>query len=520
MARKIFLFIVLVAFALIAVLVVSTLVLKDTNELIVKDTSEETEAEAVKETTEVALKPTKTTLFATMLAFNTNEGMRGISKGPEVLMNGWSSLLADEDNYERFLSELIRAFEKNATLADETGFSSNRDVVGAFVWNVIEPTKGEYNWSIPDATLKAAGQARVTLSAVIQPFASWDQTEITAEEYKEKCSAIDFGYYDFKAGAVKDWDAYEQFLAATVERYDGDGIEDMQNLATRVEAWEIGNEIEGSCGGFSGDPEGYIELLRSSYETIKQADPTAIVLNGGALEILGFDGKKIKDISEFWEEFFDLNGDRYIDAFNFHHNHERGGADATPDRWVKTIGFFNDLMENSDGKKPLWVTEFGTYSGTPSGSSRPGGSSGDAQTLPTQSAEFQASWYFRYAVIGFANGLERIFIDLEGDDKAGIGASSLYNEGPGKDGTPRAFLATLQAMADVLNGFEEVEEIANGQYAFTVGDKTIYALWSGSLPLDLREKTLTVIGVDGEEDSLTSDELDLSEDAPVLVWLE
>ena len=47
---------------------------------------------------------------------------------------------------------------------------------------------------------------------------------------------------------------------------------------------EIGNEIEGSCGGFSGDPEGYIELLRSSYETIKQADPTAIVLNGGALK--------------------------------------------------------------------------------------------------------------------------------------------------------------------------------------------------------------------------------------------
>ena len=142
-----------------------------------------------------------------MLAFNTNEGMRGISKGPEVLMNGWSSLLADEGNYERFLSELIRAFEKMRLSLMRLAFSSNRDVVGAFVWNVIEPTK--------ENTIGAYLMPRSRLPGSRNPlrchstFASWDQTEITAEEYKEKCSAIDFGYYDFQAEAVKDWDAYE-----------------------------------------------------------------------------------------------------------------------------------------------------------------------------------------------------------------------------------------------------------------------------------------------------------------------
>ena len=129
----------------------------------------------------------------------------------------------------------------------------------------------------------------------MQPFVNWDQTDITAEEYKEKCGAIDFGYYDFKAGQVSDWEAFEKFLTATVERYDGDGKNDMPGLTTRVEAWEIGNEIEGSCGGFSGDPEGYIELLSASYRIIKEADPTAIVLNGGALEVLGFDGQNKGD---------------------------------------------------------------------------------------------------------------------------------------------------------------------------------------------------------------------------------
>ena len=51
----------------------------------------------------------------------------------------------------------------------ETGFSSNRDIVGAFTWNVIETDKGTYDWAIPDATLAAAGDAGVALSAVVQP---------------------------------------------------------------------------------------------------------------------------------------------------------------------------------------------------------------------------------------------------------------------------------------------------------------------------------------------------------------
>ena len=67
---------------------------------------------------------------------------------------------------------------------------------------------------------------------------------------------------------------------------------------------EIGNEIEGSCGGFSGDLRDTSSSL-FSYETIKQADPTAIVLNGGALKFLDLT-EKIKDISEFWEEFLTL----------------------------------------------------------------------------------------------------------------------------------------------------------------------------------------------------------------------
>lgn len=510
MARKIFLFIILVAFALIGILVVSTFFLNDTDDVVVQKTDEPPSSD-----TETASE--KTTLFATMLAFNSNDGLGGQPQMQQLLMDGWSTLRADEGAIQIYFANLKRAFEQNAVIADETGFSSNRDVVGAFVWNVIEPKKGTYDWNLTDATMKSAGDAGMVMSAVIQPFASWDQ-EVDPNDYKENCKAIDFGYYDFKAGPVTDIDAYKNFLASVVERYDGDGVDDMPGLTTRVEDWEIGNEYDGSCGGYQNNPEGYGELLKISYATIKQADPTALVLNAGALEIIG-NGPGPEETKKFWETFFQKGYDQYLDVFNFHYNKERNGAEETPDDWIAHLDFWSELMEGSDGKKPLWVTEFGTYSGTPKASVPPGENVARAQTLPTQSAQFQSSWFFRYAVIGFSKGLERIFIDLEGSDQSGIGASSLFNQGPGKDGEPRAFFTTLQAMAEVLDGFSAVEEIAQGHYQFTVGDRTVYALWNGSLPLDLRGQTLTVVGIDGEEQTVKANDLELSEDTPVLVWI-
>ncbi|MFA4845229.1 MAG: beta-galactosidase [Patescibacteria group bacterium] len=513
MAHKIFLFIVLVAFALVGVLVVSTLVLNETNEAVVQET-DLTQDENPKEN----LEPSKTTLFATMLAFNSNDGLLGGGEIASLLMDGWSSLSDDENVIQIYFTNLKRAFKQNAKLADETGFSSNRDVVGAFVWNVIEPEKGTYDWSLTDATMQGAGDAEIVMSAVIQPFASWDQTT-DPDEYKETCKAIDFGYFDFKAGTVNDWEAYKTFLSAVVERYDGDGESDMPGLATRVEAWEIGNEYDGSCGGHEKNPEGYGELLKISYETIKIADPDALVLNAGALEVIGF-GPGPEETKEFWKTFFEEGYDQYLDVFNFHYNKERNGAEETPDDWIAHLDFWNALMEDSQGVKPLWVTEFGTYSGTPKASVPPGEDFSKARSLKTQSAQFQSSWFFRYAVIGFESGVERIFIDLQGRDNNGIGASSIFNQDPGKNGEPRAFLTTLQAMTKVLDGFTAVEKIAEGQYQFTVGDNIIFALWSGSLPLDLRGQAVTRVGIDGSQTMVTADDLKYSEEAPILVWIE
>ena len=462
---------------------------------------------------------TKTNLFATMLAFNSNDGLAGQKTMQDLMMQGWSTLIADPNAYAKFLSALNFNLTRNAKLAATTNFSSNRDVVGAFVWNVIEPTKGTYDWSVPDQTMKAAGTANMTLSAVVQPFTNWDQTATSEATYRQNCQAIDFGYYDFKGAPPTDLAAYSAFLTDTVERYDGDGVDDMPGLTTKVEDWEIGNEVEGPCGGYANNPSAYLTLLKTSYEAIKKADPTAKVLNAGALEIIGV-GPGPAETKKFWQDFFAAGGDQYLDAFNFHYNSERAGAATTDANWLAHLKFFNDELASSHGQKPLWVTEFGTYSGTPAQQGGPGQPPSSSHNLPTQSEDFQAAWYFRYAITGFANHLARMFVDLQGSDQGGIGASSLYRQIMNQQGgstEARAFLATLQALGNNLASFTDVKQLATGQYQFTLPGKTVYALWSGSTPATLTGQ-VTQIDLHGTESTVDASALTFSSASPILVW--
>ncbi|MDP4007228.1 MAG: hypothetical protein Q8P55_01355, partial [bacterium] len=139
-------------------------------------------------------------------------------------------------------------------------------------------------------------------------------------------------------------------MKKTVERY-----------KDKVAVWEIGNEVEGQCGGYQNNPEGYLKLLKISYGIIKEIDPEAKVLNGGALEFLD------DSIKNFWTKFFQLGGDQYLDYFNVHYNMERiQNAKLNPATFQEVLAFYNNLMDKNGGRKPLYLTEFGIYSGSPS----------------------------------------------------------------------------------------------------------------------------------------------------------
>ena len=461
----------------------------------------------------------KASQFGTMLAYNINDAAMQ-AKTVKNIQNGWSGFRKDKTSYQALKNSLAVVSKERTAIIKKADFSVNREVAAYFTWNVIEPEKGQYDWELTDAIVQAAKESGIKLTAVVQPFATWDQKNTYAPP---ECKALDFAYYDYKAGAPNDWNAYENFLTKLAERYKG-----------TVAYWEIGNEVEGGCGGFMDNAENYVKLLSISYKTIKKADPQARVLNGGALDVTGI---KSRERERLLKEFFELGGGQYIDYFNLHYNIERSGAGgANPDSasFLDTLNFFNSLMEKNNGRKPLWITEFGTYSGTPSSQfsfqagagSQPstqqqpkpdsqGGTTPKKQmSFPTQSQEFQAAWYFRNSIIGFANGANRIFIDLIGRDNDVIGGSAVFN----LEGEPRLFATTLKTIAIKISGFSKAEKISEGQYRFMVNGKLVYVLWSGALPKEIQGKAIETDML-GTEDIVEASDISLRSDNPVFVEL-
>jgi len=209
-------------------------------------------------------------LFGTMLAFNINDAALNLSGS---IQKGWTEFRKDAAAYKTLTSNLEKNIRTRTALVRATGFSLDRELVPYFTWNIIEPSKGQFDWDLTDLYAQAATNAGVKISAVIQPFASWDQKNTVP---LANCNALDFAYYDYKVSPPNDLAEYENFLAKTVERYKG-----------KVAVWEIGNEYDGPCGGYQDDPQGYFDLLKMTSETIKKADPQAIVTNGAASEMVG-----------------------------------------------------------------------------------------------------------------------------------------------------------------------------------------------------------------------------------------
>lgn len=91
----------------------------------------------------------------------------------------------------------------------------------------------------------------------------------------------------------KDMDGYLAYVRAVVERYDGDGVDDMPGLTAPVKHWEVDNEpdlhntVAPKGGGASVPPEQfqtpaeYGALLVATATAIRQTDPDALVLSAG-----------------------------------------------------------------------------------------------------------------------------------------------------------------------------------------------------------------------------------------------
>jgi len=512
-------------------------------------------------------------LFGIMGAFTINDAAMNTPGMSDAIQKGWAEFRKDNSAYQNLKANLKKLIQNRVKLVEKTGFSVDREIPSYFTWNIIEPQKGQFDWELTDIYVKGTSDTSVKISAVIQPFAGWDQKNTQTNK-----QALDFAYYDYKAGPPNDLAEYEKFLTKTVERY-----------KNKVVVWEIANEPE-NPGEYQNNPEGYFDLVKITSEIIKKADPKAKVTNGGAMPIVGM--RESDSFKDYWTKFFALGGNQYIDYFNVHYNIERSqDVKLDPAIFEKDLVAFNNLMDKNGGRKPLYLTEFGIYSGTPSepvpmaggptqepsqtqtnlptqptqsgpspnqppsggkcgdgicdafekanpntcsqdcGGNVPSGSPGQYQSQPPQeqvpgqntqpnqgktlsklSESAQAALYFKDSILAFANGAKVVFIDLIGPGNSIVGSSMAFNT----DSQPRLFLTTLKTINQKLAGFSEVEKIIDGQYKFTIGNKIIYAIWSGSLPSVINGQ-VKVIDLTGGEKSMNAQEIKFSNQNPVLV---
>jgi len=362
--------------------------------------------------------------------------------------------------------------------AVELGTSWIRPHPGPFSWHLVEPTQGTWDFDSTDACVKAAQEHNLLILATIWPYAEWDQDYWRGQPRWEESSGFE---QDLPTSRYKPHDivAYKRFVRTMVERYDGDGENDMPGLSYPVRYWEVLNEPE--TGGwsnlnfFNGTAQDYLEVLQATYEAVKEADPNAVILHGGAT---GGD-------MQFWENVLSAGGATYFDIGNIHSINGPEDLGTTE---------FSEMLGNY-GKEDYWVTEIQIASGD------------------DVSEEEQARLIVKGYVEAFGNGATKGFYTVyEVDEVSGSFEQAALIEA----GREKPAYYAIKTLMEKLDQFGSVTKLSNGQYKFIVGDNLTYVLWgTGSVPSEITG-AVTVTDISGNESQTSASEITPS-DSPIFI---
>ncbi len=193
-----------------------------------------------------------------------------------------------------------RLFSGGGTLARRVGMvralGARLVRANSHAWPNLAYSSWKGSFAEADRFMRTVGEAGLDVVLVIGPWPG-TRTALYTDRY-----------------VPADLAGYEAWVEALVERYDGDGADDMPGLARPVLAWEVDNEPdqhhlvaprgreERGLGGLGGDalgdaaagldgadaprapfetPREYAEVLIATSRAIRRADPDARVLSAG-----------------------------------------------------------------------------------------------------------------------------------------------------------------------------------------------------------------------------------------------
>ncbi|MFH0951689.1 MAG: hypothetical protein V1838_00680 [Patescibacteria group bacterium] len=273
---------------------------------------------------------------------------------------GNSSANSPSENRFGFLTGDDNKFAK-VTL---TGAGWVRPHPGPFIWGQMQPdySSDPISFRDTDKLVKEAGNSDLSILVTLWPYNSSDQKE---RSNAESCQFE--GEFNEEFGSYRcnpnNWSAYESWVTAVIERYDGDGINDMPNLPVKIKYWEVLNEPDLNFGDtgpkgstlsfFIGGPGEYQQLLERTYRAIKQADPEAFVLLAGAA---GSNNHSL----EFYSQV--LQSATARDSFDIANIHCISSGDYAS----LNVADYQKMLTDIGIARPIWVTEAETFiSGNP-----------------------------------------------------------------------------------------------------------------------------------------------------------
>jgi hypothetical protein len=261
--------------------------------------------------------------------------------------------------------------EENPFVGD-VGGAWVRPHPGPFLWDSMQKDKnGKTDFSKTDKIVGYQQSQNYGTLATIWPFAEWDQKMRDGSDLCAVSSFDEFLSQNDKKGRgdylplhrcnPTNWEDYKKWVYSMVERYDGDGIDDMPNLKIPIKYWEVMNEPDLSYGNNAPDkdrltfykegPKEYAKLLIQTSEAIRSADQDAKILIAGAA---GAD----KRFLDFYREALSVNGTK--DAFDIGNVHCISNDQGTSDF---NVGAYKKMLAEFKISKPIWVTEAESFNG-------------------------------------------------------------------------------------------------------------------------------------------------------------
>ena len=337
-------------------------------------------------------------------------------------------------------------------------------------WDLVQRNPGaEFTWGAFDDYVRDLQRHGFQTLVTLFPFAPWDQ---------EQCHS-----QGKPLGPPCDMTAYRRFVRAAVERYDGDGIDDMPGLRRPILYWEVFNEpgMKDLPPFYHFTPHDYFALLKATSEEIKAACSRCKVVQGGVAGIA-------PDKKEFLRSYLALGAGKYFDIANIHFIHS-GDFDTL------NVGPFKGILEEYGIHKPIWVTEIQIESG-------PGAD------YPYLNDEEAAATLVKGYVRAFALGADKLFyvvLKPAPEFPPNVTAASLIDS----HGEKRATYFAMKTMIEKLGHFLHVARLADGLFEFEGPSNAVYVVWDcDQLPRNIfKQERVSITDIYGETRVISTGEV-------------